>query len=79
MAELIGVTHKPTPTLELIRLELTYEEAKALSAVCSHVGGDPASTRRVFIDRILHVLEAAGVSNQPIRDINGTVMFEDCT
>ena len=59
-----------------VTLELSYDEAMALSAVLRRVGGSPDTTRRGLTAEIEDSLYAAGVRDTEAYDLNGTVNFE---
>ena len=50
----------PIPKPRRIILELDLEEAEALSIVLRHVGGDPVTSKRQYVDRIYRALSGVG-------------------
>lgn len=59
-----------------IALTLTEEEAAALGAVLTHVGGSPTVSRRGLVQKVLRALDALGVDCRD-RDLRGDAMFSD--
>lgn len=67
---------KPT-----ITMELTIEEAQALTDVLASVGGNPLASRRRHTDAVYEALTDAGfrhwASFAGIRDFTGSVSFKE--
>jgi hypothetical protein len=63
--------------VEVVMLELTMDEAKALREVVSRVGGPTRSSRRGLVDNILVALQKAGVllPTSQSSDVYGSVTF----
>jgi hypothetical protein len=59
-----------------ITLTLSQDEAQALVDLCQFVGGNPATTRRRFIDQIQERLIDRGVPVSECEDVSGSVAFD---
>lgn len=79
MAKALRVTRVIPATVEVrgIALELDKDEAQALRDVLAQVGGEQRKSRRGLLDNILRALDTVGVCRSGVRDMRGTVYFED--
>ena len=59
-----------------ITLELSDDEATALSVVLRNVGGSPNKTRRGFIESIEQALQTLGICDRS-NDIKGSIDFQE--
>lgn len=79
MAKALKVTRKVIQTVEvpIIALELDEDEAQALRDLLAQVGGDQRKSRRGLLDNISRALDTVYVGRSMLKDMAGTVYFED--
>lgn len=65
-----------TGSKTIVVLELSEDEATALSAILRLVGGDPHTTRRGLMESIERALQTLGISDRP-KDTEGSIYFKE--
>lgn len=72
-----------TQTTETVSLQLTMDEAQALTEILAFVGGDPGRGGRVLTDNVLRALKDAGFRYSTMCGVNverpttGSIFWKD--